>query len=102
MSQPRATIALESTIFDLWDLDRLSDPDSPLDLFILVDSGEGEDGGGSHTPPAEFGTEDDAPTKADTGDDEPDETTEGEDGGGSHTPPAKTSEPTVKPRCVSR
>jgi hypothetical protein len=99
MSQPRATIAPESTIFDLWDLDRLSDPDSPLDLFILVDSGEGEDGGGSHTPPAEFGTED-APSKADTGDDEPDETTEGEDGGGSHTPPAETSEPTDRAEAL--
>ncbi|GAA2615852.1 hypothetical protein [Paractinoplanes durhamensis] len=82
MSLPRTA---ESTIVDTF----LTDPDTWRELLILVDEvGEGEDGGGSHSPPAD--DESDAGSEADvetTAEEAEQDTGTGEDGGGSHTPP---------------
>ncbi|GAA0576242.1 hypothetical protein GCM10010172_71270 [Paractinoplanes ferrugineus] len=88
MSQPRATIAPEFISFDLVIAALRADAATaetvaPLDLFLprgpRAEHGEGEDGGGSHSPPAEDGPADGGPAETGTG----------EDGGGSHTPPSK-------------
>lgn len=105
MSRPHDTLVLESISFDVSVADLISadaemaavldtppaGPDDPLELLLRLDSpraelGEGEDGGGSHSPPKELDTDSGedgggshTPPEKDTG--------TGEDGGGSHTPP---------------